>query len=94
MSKIVRITKDFFIQAPAYLLWVLLSAACLTSWNAAIQFKELKDAIKTNWTFEMQKDYVSELGRLNKDLNLPDVYKVRSQSLSSVFFDALRITSR
>ena len=83
MSKALKITKDFLIEAPVYVLWILLVGACVTSWNAAIQFKELKDAIRLNWSFEMQKDFALGLRLNNPTLVVPDVYQIRAESLSS-----------
>lgn len=62
---------------------VLLAAACLTSWRAAVAFTRLSRAVEQSWSYNMERESWDKFARLNAQIQIPDVEKIRKEHISA-----------
>lgn len=62
---------------------VLLAAACLTSWRAAVAFTRLSRAVEQSWSYNMERESWDKFARLNAEIQIPDVEKIRKEHISA-----------
>lgn len=62
---------------------VLLAAACVSSWRAAVAFTRLSRAVEQSWSYNMERESWDKFARLNAQIQIPDVEKIRKEHISA-----------
>jgi len=62
---------------------ILLAAACVTSWRAAVAFTRLSRAVEQSWSYNMERESWDKFARLNAQIQIPDVEKIRKEHISA-----------
>jgi hypothetical protein len=62
---------------------ILLAACCVTSWRAAVAFTRLSRAVEQSWSYNMERESWDKFARLNAQIQIPDVEKIRKEHISA-----------
>jgi len=62
---------------------IMLAAACVTSWRAAVAFTRLSRAVEQSWSYNMERESWDKFARLNGQIQIPDVEKIRKEHISA-----------